>query len=94
MSGSFSFHLPPEGSELRNALDLPYVVECLSPEGRNQILRLEIAVAKAVRYMRAEKACRSVETLARCVRTGHIDLVRIGKRGGRKRVWRFTRQRA
>lgn len=85
-----TFHLPPVGHKVRENLDCAYVADCLSPDKRNDVPALRNAVALAERYMRSETACRSVETLCRTM-DGHWDLIRVGRRGGWKRLWRFTK---
>ncbi len=83
------FRLPNPSSPLRQLFDIGRLAVIAAPENRATMLpRYAQAVFSAKQWLTAEKAARSLHLIA--IRPdGELWLVRVGKRGGVKRLWNF-----
>lgn len=78
-------NLPTADSPLREVFD----VEELAKLRRVEIPMYRDALADAQRTIQGDKAIRAVHFIATSVVDGNVYLVRVGKRGGIKKLWNF-----
>jgi hypothetical protein len=86
-----SVHLPPAGSHARECIDADAVVEMLSPGRRLALPFKRDAVRDACAFLADNQAAKSVQVI--CWNATDVQLVRVGRRGGTKVLWTFTRWR-
>lgn len=79
--------LPSSSSPLRNLFSVADLAAMAAPENRSKLATLRDAINGA-RRMFADSAVSSVNCI--CVTAdGNLRLVRIGNKGGIKRLWNF-----
>lgn len=83
-----SLSLPASSSNLRNLFDVAHLVEIAAPCNRAKLRTFREAVTSARQYMAAEPAAKFVNTICLCA-DGTLQLVRVGQKGGIKRLWNF-----
>lgn len=84
-----SFPLPPHSHPAREAMgDIAHLVEVLAPANVGKLPCFREAVAKARRQIAETPAVRAINIV--CLRADDERwLVRVGRRGGWKRLWNF-----
>lgn len=80
--------LPPSSSALRNLIDVAHLVEIADPANRSKLRTFRQAVTSAREFLASEPAAREVNTVCLCA-DGSLQLVRVGPKGGIKRLWNF-----
>ena len=81
-----SFQLPTSDSPLRELFSVAHLVEVASPENRYRLPTLRDAINSARKVVDA--GAHSANCI--CVTAdGNLRLVRIGSKGGIKRLWNF-----
>lgn len=82
-----SLLLPPANSPLRSLFSVAELARQAAPENRGKLPTYRDAIVGARMFL-TRNAARSLNTL--CVTAdGHLRLVRVGIRGGVKRLWDF-----
>lgn len=80
--------LPSSSSPLRALIDVAALAEMAAPENRSKLRTLRDAINSARAFLSAEPTAREVNAV--CVTAdGHLRLIRIGPKGGIKRLWDF-----
>jgi hypothetical protein len=87
-----SIHLPPAGSHARECIDVDATVPMLAPDRRRALPFKRDAIRDARAFLADHRAAKSLQVICWSA-AGHIQLVRVGCRGGVKVLWTFTRIR-
>jgi hypothetical protein len=82
-----SHALPPQGHPTRELFQVADLVAITL--GQEPVLTLGRALPSARRTLGANKAARAVMVIALNSATDNLELIRVGKRGGWKRLWVF-----
>lgn len=80
--------LPSSSSTLRNLFDVEALAEIAAPANRSKLRTFREAVTSARQYMATERGAKAVNTICVCA-DGTLQLVRVGPKGGIKRLWNF-----
>ena len=83
-----SFSLPSSSSPLRNLFDVAHLAEIASPANRAKLVAFPNAVRSARAFLASERGAKEVNTICVCA-DGSLQLVRVGPKGGVKRLWNF-----
>ena len=79
--------LPPQGHPIREAFQVSDLVDIAL--GNVPVLTLGRALPSARRTLEANQAASAVFMIALNSATDNLELIRVGKRGGWKRLWVF-----
>jgi hypothetical protein len=84
-----SFRLPPSNHPAREAMgDMEHVVDVLNPANLDRLQDFGAALRNARKAIAAEKAVKAINVI--CLRADDERwLIRVGKRGGWRRLWNF-----
>ena len=83
------FNIPVEGSNARQLIDLPSVVEILNPANASKLLSTLQARKVAERMFEADKAIKRVCLIVIRAENDQRWLISFGRRGGWKKEWNF-----
>lgn len=83
-----SLRLPLSSSPIRELFDVRHLADLAAPANRSKLLGFRETILSARRTMESDKAIRSVHSI--CLRAdGELWLIRVGPKGGWKKVWNF-----
>jgi hypothetical protein len=84
-----SFRLPPSNHPAREAMgDMEHVVDVLNPANLDRLQDFGAALRNARKAIAAENAVKAINVI--CLRADDERwLIRVGKRGGWRKLWNF-----
>lgn len=83
-----SLVLPLSGSPVRELFDVAHLVEIADPANRAKLATFRECISNARKMYAGNKAIKAVHSF--CLRAnGELWLIRVGPRGGWKKVWNF-----
>ena len=80
--------LPSSSSPLRGLFDVAHLAEIASPANRAKLPTFRDAVASARQHMANDRAAKAINVICICA-DDTLQLVRVGPKGGIKRLWNF-----